>query len=102
MLRIFLELLPVVPVLAKGPHCHLVHASSCEHQCWEALGHEGEGEPGQEFIGVVGAGDKIEESRQGISIWTRNLPHCRSWRTQIAQIHVNGEVSQFANLQEIE
>lgn len=33
---------------------------------WDALGHDGEGDPGSDFVGVVGAGDELEEDRERI------------------------------------
>lgn len=49
-----LELSFVVPVLAKGPHDHLVGAGHCEDPGGGALGHHGEAHPGQNLDRVFG------------------------------------------------
>ncbi len=38
---------------------------------WNALSHDGEGDPGSDFVGVVGAGDELEEEGEGIvgGVW---------------------------------
>lgn len=44
-------------MLAQGPHRHLVHTSGGKQIRGDALGHHGERQPGEELVGVVGAGD---------------------------------------------
>lgn len=60
-LGVIAELLAVVLVLADSPHGHLEHARSCEHVRRDALGHHGEGQPGEEFVRVVRARYVTEE-----------------------------------------
>ena len=40
---------------------------------WNALGHNGEGHPSPDFVGVVWARYQAEESSEGVRSWVRNL-----------------------------
>ena len=40
---------------------------------WNALSHDGERDPGSDFVGVVGAGDELEEDGERIVGGVRDL-----------------------------
>lgn len=92
---VVLELLLVVAVLAQGPQSHLVCAGKAEQSSWNALGHDGEGDPGSDFIGVVGARDELEEDGERIEGGVWDLANLGSGRSQATKSPVNAEVSKF-------
>ena len=52
---VLFKFFPVVPMLAQSPNDHLVCSSQSKKACRQALGHNTEGNPGPDFIGVIGA-----------------------------------------------
>ena len=100
--RVLLELLAVVPVLAEGPDCHLVGAGQGEEEGGQALRHDGEGDPGADLVGVVGAGDEVEEGRQRVGVGEGDLAHLGAGRAQVALQDVDREVADLAELEDRE
>ena len=98
--RVLLELLAVVPVLAEGPDRHLVGAGQGEEEGGQALRHDGEGDPGSDLVGVVGAGDEVEEGRQRVGVGEGDLAHLGAGRAQVALQDVDREVADLAELKE--
>ena len=96
--RVLLELLAVVPVLAEGPHGHLVGAGQGEEEGRQALRHDGEGDPGSDLVGVVGAGDEVEEGRQRVGVGEGDLADLGAGRAQVALQDVDREVADLAEL----
>lgn len=95
-LRIVLELLLVVTMLSKRPHCHLIAASDSEQESRYTLSHHREREPCEILIRIVRTRNIVEESGQRICIGNWNLSHTRAGRTKISQIDVNRKVAQLA------
>ena len=96
--RIFVELLAVVPVLAEGPHGHLVGAGQGEQERRQTLGHDGERDPGADLVGVVRAGDQVEEGRHRVRVREGDLADLGAGRAQVALQDVDGEVADLAKL----
>ncbi len=63
-----------------------------------ALGHDGEGNPRADLVGVVGAGDQVEESGEWVSGGERNLAHLGAGGAEVAQGDVHAQVAQLAKL----
>ena len=42
-------------------------------QTWNALSHDGEGDPSSDLVGVVGAGHKLEQDGEGVQAGVGNL-----------------------------
>lgn len=99
-LGVILELLLVVSVLCESPNGHLEHSSAREQISWQALGHDGEREPGRELVGVVGAGDKVEESSKWVAIWYWDFAYVGAWGTQVSQQQVDRKITQLAQLKQ--
>ena len=100
--RVLLELLAVVPVLAEGPDGHLVGAGQGEEEGGQALRHDGEGDPGSDLVGVVGAGDEVEEGRQRVGVGEGDLADLGAGRAQVALQDVDREVADLAELEDRE
>lgn len=96
--RVLVELLAVVPVLAEGPHGHLEAAGQGEQERRQTLGHDGEGDPGADLVGVVGTRDQVEEGRQRVRVREGDLADLGAGRTQVALQYVDREVSDLAKL----
>ena len=60
---------------------------------WQRLRHNGETDPGDEFVGVVGTRHEVEEGVERIAIRKRNTAIFRAGRSQVAQQPMNGEVA---------
>ena len=100
--RVLFKLLAVVPLLPEGPQGHLVGAGQGEEERRQTLRHDGEGDPGADLVGVVGAGDQVEEQRQRVRVGVGDLAHFGAGRAQVALQYVDREVAQLAELKWID
>lgn len=62
---------------------------------WQALRHDGEGDPGSDFVGVVGAGHQAEQASQRVCSRVGNLSHLGSGRAQVSQGNVDAKVAKL-------
>ena len=53
--------------------CHIYRCLT-----WQALGHDGEAEPGAGFISIVGTGDEIEEPGERVGCGVGDPSHLRT------------------------
>ena len=60
---------------------------------WQRLRHDGEADPGDELVGVVGTRHEVEEGVEWIAIRKRNTAIFRAGRSQVSKQPMNGEVS---------
>lgn len=79
------------------PHCHLVEATECKHSSWQTLSHDCECQPCPKFIGVIGAGDGIEEQRERVAVGVGNFPLLSAWWSKVPQGQVDAEVAQLTH-----
>ena len=49
--------------------------NSSSRVTWQALGHDGERDPGTDLVGVVRAGDEVEEDGEGVVGREGDLAH---------------------------
>ena len=60
------------------------------------MGHDRESDPSADFVSVIRARDKVEESRERVPSREGNFPHFCSRRPQITQSDVNAQIAQLA------
>ena len=82
-------------MLPEGPDGHLVGPGQSEEPGGEALGHESEGDPGPDLVGVVGAGDQIEQEGEGVPVRSGDLPDLAAGGSEVPQQDVDGEVAEL-------
>jgi len=92
---VVLELLLVIPMLAKSPHCHLIASSHHEETSRQTLGHECKCYPGSNLICIVRTGDKVEQVCQGIGVRDWNLSFLGTSWSQVPEEYVTGKVAEF-------
>jgi len=93
---IILELLPVVPVLAQGPHHHLVCTGHCKKTHRKALGHQSEAQPGSNLICIVWAGDQVEKLCERVGGRDWDLPDLAARGPEVPEQYVDGKVAKLA------
>lgn len=96
MFGVVLEFFFVVAMLAQGPNGHLTESSEHKQSSRKTLCHDREREPGTHFVGVVRAGNKVEEAGEGVTVRIRNLTNLRTSRAKVTQSNVDGKVANFA------
>jgi len=87
------KLFDVVPVLPQGPNRHLVEAGESEKTCNCRLGHDGEENPGEDFVGVIGTGNTVEKPGEGVACSKWDFPDPSSSRPKVSEAFVDEEVS---------
>lgn len=84
-------------MLALRPHRHLVEAGQGEQEGGQALGHDGERNPGAHFEGVVGAGHPVEEQGGGEGgVGVGDAAYGGAGGTEPPEGQVAGQVTQLA------
>jgi len=92
---IVLELLDVIPVLAQGPHGHLVEAGQGEEQRGKTLRHGTERQPRSHLIGVVRAGHARKETSEGVGGGVGDAANRGAGGAEVAEGDVDGEVARL-------
>ena len=71
-------------MLALGPDDHLVGPSQGEQTNRQTAGHDGEGDPGTYFIGIVRTRDQALHLGERVGVGVGNLPLLGACWTQVS------------------